>query len=341
VLTSARALLLFAAWWLLWAAAHAWIVHSSGFSWQLAFADSFMSTVKLAALCFALSYTLRYYRPDETRSLYLLLWVAALAGLWVWVVNFVLSKMFAQDAAYLLFLERSLTIRYCIGFLVTGGFILFYWVWYYVRTRQEDTDRRLQMEKLAREAELVSLRQQLQPHFLFNTLNSISALAGSQPEEARKMIHQLSDFLRGTLKKDDHQTVTLAGELDHLQLYLEIEKVRFGHRLNTFIECNEECRDLLLPSLLLQPIVENAIKFGLYDTTDAVTINITAKAESNFLVVSISNPYDPATAKPRQGTGFGLSSVNRRLSLLFGRNDLLQTVTEDNIFIATIKIPQP
>ena len=100
-------------------------------------------------------------------------------------------------------------------------------------------------------AQADALQARIRPHFLFNSLNSISALAGSRPEEARKMIHQLSDFFRGTMKKDDQQLITLAEELEHLTLYLEIEKVRFAHRLKTEIEYDETAPMLKLPSLLL------------------------------------------------------------------------------------------
>ena len=201
--------------------------------------------------------------------------------------------------------------------------------------REQDT------MKLAREAELASLRQQLQPHFLFNSLNSISALAGSRPEEARKMIQQLSDFLRGTIKKDDQQLVSLQEELKHLQLYLDIEKVRFGHRLKTEVERPEEAMYLMMPSLLLQPLVENAIKFGLYDTVGDITIRIMARKQHDQLVIRIENPFDPQTALPRQGTGFGLNSVQRRLYLLYARNDLMTTQQIDTVFVTEVKIPQP
>jgi len=180
----------------------------------------------------------------------------------------------------------------------------------------------------------------LQPHFLFNSLNSISALAGSRPEEARRMIQQLSDFLRGTLKKDEQQLVPLEEEFRHLQLYLEIEKVRFGHRLNTEMSNDPEAAVLKLPSLLLQPIVENAVKFGLYDTIGNITISIRAAKENSYLMIDVKNPFDTVTAKPRKGTGFGLTSVQRRLYLLYGRNDLLETRSQDNIFTTTLKIPQ-
>jgi len=95
-----------------------------------------------------------------------------------------------------------------------------------------------------------------------------------------------------------------------------------------------------LPSLLLQPVMENAIKFGLYDTVGEITISLKANAENNELVITVKNPFDPQTAKPKQGTGFGLSSVQRRLFLLYARQDLLQTVQQDTSFITSIKIPQ-
>src|SRR5829696_9616985 len=128
-------------------------------------------------------------------------------------------------------------------------------------------------------------------------------------------------------------------EIQHLELYLEIEKVRFGHRLSTTIV--NEAKESSLPVMLLQPIVENAIKFGLYDTTDDIEITVKASNENGNLYVRVTNPFDAETSSPKKGTGFGLSSVQRRLYLLFARNDLLQTTTENNLFITTIKIPQP
>jgi LytS/YehU family sensor histidine kinase len=201
-------------------------------------------------------------------------------------------------------------------------------------------ERKEEAEKLAKEAELFKLRQQLQPHFLFNSLNSISALTGAQPEKARHMIQQLSDFLRGTLRKEDNQWSSLKEELEYLQLYLDIEKVRFGYRLQTTIECEKEALQMKLPSLLLQPVVENAIKFGLYDTVGEVMITIKGRTKNDTLEVTVANPYDPETAQPLRGTGFGLASIKRRLFLLFLRHDLLTTSTNDDQFITTIEIPQ-
>jgi two-component system LytT family sensor kinase len=213
-------------------------------------------------------------------------------------------------------------------------------LWYSQEEEQENRQRKNDAEKLSRDAELYKLRQQLQPHFLFNSLNSISALIGSDPSQARNMIHQLSDFLRTTLRKEEEQWVKVEEELQSLELYLEIEKVRFGHRLSTSIAKDNESLQMLIPPMLLQPVVENAIKFGLYDTTNDVTINISVSSEADSLKVIVRNPYDPETATPRHGTGFGLNSVKRRLYLLFARTDLVETSAKDQVFTTIINIPK-
>jgi LytS/YehU family sensor histidine kinase len=116
--------------------------------------------------------------------------------------------------------------------------------------------------------------------------------------------------------------------------------VRFGYRLQTKIETEPAALQMHLPSMLLQPLVENAIKFGLYDTIGEVTIFIQAKNVNGLLEVSVQNPFDETTSAPVKGTGFGLSSIRRRLFLLFARHDLLQIKKEAQQFITTISIPQ-
>lgn len=339
MLTASRSWILFGFSWIFWAILHAWIVQS-GFNWYAAGIDSAVSNLLLALVCFAMTWSLRYYRPGTGNMLYLFFWIVILSAIWLLAVNALLKTFYRDDPALLAFLHQSLPVRFCIGFLLIGCFMLMSWVWFYLNAQQAEEKRLSDMEKLANEAELNALREQLQPHFLFNTLNSISALVNTRPEDARSMIHQLSDFLRGTLKKNDQELVTMNEELKHLQLYLDIEKVRFGHRLKAIVEHDEKSLSAFLPALLLQPVVENAIKFGLYDTTGEVTIHMGANMEQDYLNVRISNPYDPETAKPRQGTGFGLNSVNRRLYLIFGRNDLLITKAGENVFSVSIKIPQ-
>ncbi|EHQ28402.1 putative signal transduction histidine kinase [Mucilaginibacter paludis DSM 18603] len=324
---------------LTWAAMQAYIIHSFGFNWYMAIVDSVINTILLTAACWLINNNLRYYQPGTKGYINLVVWCGVLSGLCITAARWLLPALIA-DKIYKDFLLQSLIIRFFIGFLAVGCMAMVSVIFYSQLDQKKSDKRKADAERLAREAELYNLRQQLQPHFLFNSLNSINALIGIRPEEARKMIHQLSDFLRGTLKKDDQEPVTLAEELAHLQLYLDIEKVRFGHRLITEISCDSKSGTTLLPAMLLQPIVENSIKFGLYDTTEEVTISIRAEVSDNYLVLMVQNPYDAQTTRPRQGTGFGLSGVQRRLYLLFARNDLVETHAEDNLYTTIIKIPQ-
>ena len=303
-------------------------------------ADNLVSNLLLAGCCILIVHNMRFYLPRQEKYVYVLFISLGLAAVSVFTGRLVLWLLFRTDVHYTGSLSQTMGIRFAISCLLIACMSILSLLWYTQQEQKSAADRRKDAEQLTREAELFKLRQQLQPHFLFNSLNSISALIGSKPEEARKMIHQLSDFLRGTLKKEDQQWVHLCDELDYLSLYLDIEKVRFGHRLQTSITSPETAGQMKLPAMLLQPIVENAIKFGLYDTVEDITIAIGAAIEENFLIITVSNPFDPQTASPQTGTGFGLSSVRRRLYLLFSRNDLLQTSTDGHIFITTVKIPQ-
>jgi two-component system, LytTR family, sensor kinase len=336
-----KVVLSFVAWWLTWTCIVWYILTFYGISWPLALIDALVNNILLALTSIALFNTIKFYRPTRGNLLYVRIW-SLLHALFISAVHgWAVAEFTFYQTDVLYILEKGWPIRYLYNLVMIGASITAIIVYYYLREEQEKEQRKDDAEKLAKETELIKLRQQLQPHFLFNSLNSISALAGSKPEQARKMIQQLSDFLRGTLRKDEQQLVTLREELLHLNLYLDIEKVRFGHRLNTHIDCVEELQSLVLPSLLLQPIVENAIKFGLYDTTEQVLIEIVTRLETKELMVQVTNPFDAATAKPRSGTGFGLSSVNRRLYLLYGRTDLLKTQPSETHFTTVIRIPQP
>lgn len=330
----------FLSWWLVWTVVQVMVVNSYGNGYLQSFFDAILCNLLLAASCLLIINNMKFYLPQKERYWYVLIISVVLSGIWLLLIKYILGLVFRHNAHYLQFLGNSLYIRYVIGFLMIACMAIMSLLWFSLQEQQEANKRKELAEQMTKDAELLKLRQQLQPHFLFNSLNSISALAGSQPEKARHMIQQLSDFLRGTLKRDEHQLVSLQEELSHLALYLEIEKVRFGHRLQTAVDVEAKAGDMQIPSLLLQPIVENAIKFGLYDTTGEVMIRIAAREENRQLVISISNPYDEETAITTQGTGFGLASIQRRLYLQFARHDLLQTTRSNNIFTTTVLIPQ-
>jgi two-component system, LytTR family, sensor kinase len=326
-------------WWCVWVADQALVLHQTGFDWPTAFTDAFVTQGVVALAGYIINTSMHSYQPSARNSIYVIVWSMALAALCVLLQRWLLAQLF-NDQAYLVFIENTLVVRGAFAWLMIMMIAVLTWFWVYVNEKQETEKRKQDSERLAREAELSSLRLQLQPHFLFNSLNSISALIGTQPEQARKMIHQLSDFLRGTVRKEEGQLVSLKEELDNLQLYLEIEKVRFGHRLVTVMHNDERSLIMKIPPLLLQPVVENAIKFGLYDNVGEVEISIRATTANDTLLLEIKNPFDPMTSQPRKGAGFGLSSIQRRLYLLYAQNDLLHTHQENNIFITTIKIPQ-
>lgn len=303
------------------------------------FTDSIISGFTFSIFCFIISNALHFYQPGKERYSYILVWVLLLATLSTYCTKLLIGWLI-EDRTYLEFVQISLPLRFIASFLLIGCTAIINVLWNSQKNQSEHVKRRTDAEKLAREAELYNLRQQLQPHFLFNSLNSIVALIGNQPERAKEMVFQLSDFLRGTLRKDDQQLITFEEEIEHLQLYLEIEKVRFGHRLNIQINIPNDALRAKLPAMIVQPLLENAIKYGLYDTLDEVSISIDAKITSTALEVQITNPFDKNNYSVKKSSGFGLRSVERRLFLLYGRADLLKTIQENDTFIAQLKIPQ-
>jgi two-component system LytT family sensor kinase len=333
-----KLLLLHTAYWLSFAIIQTIVLHRLQLSWSTAAIDAAVSCTVLGMAVLASILVYRFYQPGNNNRIYRFIFGITITMLCCIVLQSTLKYIFATNIAYLDFLDKSMPVRFIFSLLTIAFITIIYWLLNNVLEQKENEKRKSESEQLMKEAELTKLRQQLQPHFLFNSLNSINALIATKPVEARKMTQQLSDFLRGTLKKDD-QLVKLSEELEHLKLYLDIEKVRFGHRLNIEFNIHPESVDYKLPALLLQPIVENAIKFGLYDITDDVKISIATKVNNSLLQIEIKNPFDSETNKTKQGVGFGLSSVQRRLYLLYMRQDLLQTNQAENIFITTLKIP--
>ncbi|HEU5365269.1 MAG TPA: histidine kinase [Hanamia sp.] len=340
ILSDKRLRYFFTVWWLLWMLLQYIMLRQLNIDETHAIADSIVSNVLLAFCCFFISNNMKYYLPRQEKYWYILVVSLTVSFLWMLAQQGAMWMVFKEGDNYTEVIRSTWAIRYGAGFLLISSMSMFSLLWYSQQEQKEINSRKTEAEKLAKEAELFKLRQQLQPHFLFNSLNSISALTGADPEKARHMIQQLSDFLRGTLKKDEQQWNTLKEELKYLQLYLDIEKVRFGHRLQTEINYREEVLSFKLPALLLQPVVENAIKFGLYDTIGDVVIKIMVTIEEDHLKITVQNPFDPETSQPFKGTGFGLSSIQRRLFLLFARNDLLKINKDNDHFITTILIPK-
>jgi two-component system LytT family sensor kinase len=337
-LSQTRFRIIFGISWIITLAEFFLVLKWLGLSWQAAIIDSSISTISLLLFSLLIMNTLRFYTPRRERYVNILTWCLFLMGIWLAVSHWLLVLTSAHFDGYREFLKNSMPVRGSIGLLILGCIALISVVWFNSEEQKQTEQRKTDAEKLAKEAELFKLRQQLQPHFLFNSLNSINALIGIKPEEARKMVQQLSDFLRGTMRREENQLISFSEELEYLKLYLEIEKVRFGYRLKTEMDIAEGALSWKIPSLILQPIMENAIKFGLYGTTGEVTIALRARVIDKHLVVAVMNPFDEDMQMPT-GTGFGLNSVKRRLYLLFARNDLVEVNKDKNAFVVVFKIP--
>lgn len=314
------------------------LLHRLGLDWSTSILDSLISNGLLVLAAMETSLLFQYYQPGRENPFYRGIFLFASAGLYTAALGWLAPYLLPEDPVYLVFLKASMPVRGVFALLLLYFISLLTFIRKRLVEQQEMERRKTESERILREAELGRLRQQLHPHFLFNSLNSITALIGKQPETARKMTRQLSDFLRSTLKKED-QLIRLQEELEHLDLYLGIEQVRFGERLKIRIEPSEDSLDERLPALLLQPVVENAIKFGLYDLTGEVEIRMESAIVGPFLEISVHNPYDVSSPHSQAGTGFGLSSIRRRLQLLYARVDLLETWAEEGIFTTRIRIP--
>ena len=186
-----------------------------------------------------------------------------------------------------------------------------------VERGKQSESREAEFRILAQDAELRALRAQLNPHFLFNSLNSISALTTIDPAKARSMCILLSDFLRGSLRMGEKRLVSLAEEVDLLKAYLSIEQIRFGSRLQVAWELDPGTLAEPIPALLLQPLVEHAIKHGIAGLTEGGVVRVASRREGNVLELRVENPVDEDTPVVH-GLGIGLRQVRSRLQMRFG-----------------------
>ncbi len=196
----------------------------------------------------------------------------------------------------------------------------------------------LRYQVLAREAELKAFKAQVDPHFLFNSLNAVAALCGSRPEDARAMAQRMADFFRLTLRVGSRDRITLAEEIDLVSRYLAIEKVRFGARLSSNVAVDEAAGRCLVPPLLLQPLVENAVRHGIASMVDGGAIDIAATADDGLLRIRIENPADPDRPQPR-GESIGLQNARGRLAAISNGRASLRTEEAKGRYRVEIEVP--
>ena len=224
------------------------------------------------------------------------------------------------------FTSRLLGLVYIDGTSIAAWSALYFAINYFLQL-EEQQDRMLRLETQAASAQLAMLRYQLNPHFLFNTLNSISTLVLlKQSEPANAMLSRLSAFLRYTLANEPTAQVTLAQEIETLKLYLDIEKMRFEDRLRPHFAIDPAVARARLPSLLLQPLIENAIKYAVTPQEDGADITISAQLAGQNVRITVSDTgsglpgesMDPTTGLATESTGVGLANIRDRLAQAFG-----------------------
>lgn len=216
--------------------------------------------------------------------------------------------------------------------------IAIYYVMMMARQAEQAKQNELQSAVLSRDAELRMLRAQIDPHFLFNSLNSISALTHSDPDGARRMTVELAAFFRQTLALAQKPLITLREEWNLCEHFLSVEKVRFGNRLTVEMMLPEQLYDILLPPMLIQPLAENAVKHGIAQCVEGGTIRIYALTDGPYAHIVIENPMEDESSYS-EGTHIGLGNIRKRIQNQYGRDARLTTEKQNRLFVAKLSIP--
>lgn len=301
--------------------------------------DSLTNYLLYPLLGSSIWYSIKYYSPEKNSigGLLLFHFIAAsmLCFIWILLTYAAFKPFFAVDD----FLKDTLPNRIFLGYIMYALYLMFFYAVNYYQSLKEKIKKEGEYKALIREAELQALKSQINPHFLFNSLNSISSLTVSNPEKAQEMVINLSSFMRYSLMHNEKEMVSFSRELENIKLYLSIEKVRFGKKLNAEFEIDPHCPEAQIPNMILQPLYENAIKYGVYETTEQVTIKTTCTCDGNVLRISIVNDYDASSVK-RKGEGIGLRNIRKRMEIIYNQPDLIQVTDHQTSFEVQLIIPQ-
>jgi hypothetical protein len=260
----------------------------------------------------------------------------------VWLTSgyFVLWLFISENDTYLFFLQMSLWWKAIEGFLLYILAILMYRLYTYVIQLHEKANNEIRLTQLLKDGELNLLKSQINPHFLFNSLNSVHAMIIKNPAQAQKMLVALSDYLHYAVLSTNRTYATLQEEMENIARYLAIEKLRFGDKLVYEAHIDPDCLRLEIPAMLLQPLFENAIKHGVYESLEAVHITTAINSSARMLHIVISNNYDPENPTKKKGSGTGLQNIKERLNLAYGTAAGMETKAENGTFMVVLHIPR-
>jgi two-component system sensor histidine kinase AlgZ len=316
------------------------VVGATGAGWINALLFAIPATLVYGcAAGFSSYYLCRAYplADKSVLSILLVLGVSAMISALLWTALCVAWNGLWQEIGVALAAPLKATI-FGLGMILYGlSAIAHYLAIEFERARAAER-RELESRLMAQEAELRMLRTQIDPHFLFNSLNSISALTSQNPAGAREMTLQLAEFFRHTLGLEAQRKVTLAAEVTLLMHFLAIEKVRFGARLRVEQSIDAQAGSCLLPPMILQPLVENAVKHGIGGLPAGGTVRIEARREGSILHVRIENDVD--RDQPAGGaSGIGLANVRQRLATIYGHQASVNWTREDQLFRVVLALP--
>ena len=223
-------------------------------------------------------------------------------------------------------------------FFLFSVWSILYFAWTYIERNRRNFIQQLKMESSMKDLELKTIRSNLQPHFIFNSLNSIRALIDENPEQARKAITRISNILRNSITKQE-STDTLENELTLVDDYLSLEKIRFEERLSFSKEIDPASQQIQVPTMMLQTLVENAIKHGISKLEQGGHIHIKTTYQNELLQIEVSNSgYLDVTEQQENSLGFGLNSTRQRLKLLYTEQPSFDIFEKDHMVHVLIKI---
>ena len=261
-------------------------------------------------------------------------------GLWValgWIWSQVLDRTgLTTDAVEMI--RGALALFFGVGVLLYVLAVALHYLLLAFEASRRAESLALEARVLARQAELDAFKAQIDPHFLFNCLNSISSLCGSDPLAARRTATRLGDFLRSSLKLGSSDIIPLEAELDLARAYLDVEKARFGDRLELEESIEPSSLRLPVPALILQPLLENAVKHGVAHLLESGSVSLGSRATGNRLTLTITNSCDPDRPAGK-GAGIGLKNVRGRLRLLYGDGAFMSVKDREDRFEVEIVLP--
>ena len=308
---------------------------------QTSILDAFIYNLNISIILYSIWYFISSFGTEKNLiSLLITNLLVCIIMVLVWLYfSSVISSLIvpkSSNSSYNDITSKAHLIRGIIGVFYYGVVISAYYVYIIYQDFSKKKLREKELNKLLTESELKTLKYQINPHFIFNTLNSISSLTIISPEKAREMTIRLSDFMRSTFSKKDEKFIRFKDELDSIKNYMEIEKIRFEDKFEFSENVSPNCQNVMIPNFILQPIIENAIKHGVYESLNKVIIKLSCEIKENFVEIKISNNYEESSVN---GEGVGLTNVKERLKLIYGNDLLLRIEDKDHVFTASIFIP--